>query len=53
MATTAGYIPAERIDALGAGANRLEVTVRSTRVALPRFAAHVFATIPPAEAARE
>jgi len=36
----------ERIAALGAGANRLEVIVTSNRVALPRFASHAFATIP-------
>lgn len=35
---------------LGTGANRLEVIVKSNRVALPRFASHAFATIPaPAE----
>ncbi|WP_435103720.1 ABC transporter substrate-binding protein [Arhodomonas sp. AD133] len=39
-------LPRDRIETLGAGANRLEVTVRSDRVALPRFATHVFATIP-------
>ena len=39
----------ERIEALGSGANRLEVTVRSKRVALPRFASHAFATLPGGE----
>jgi peptide/nickel transport system substrate-binding protein len=39
-------LPRDRIGALGAGANRLEVIVRSKRVALPRFASHVFATVP-------
>ncbi len=39
-------LPAEVITALGTGANRLEVIVRSERVALPRFASHVFATVP-------
>lgn len=39
-------VPAAVIAGLGAGANRLEVIVRSHRVALPRFASHVFATIP-------
>ncbi|RTR05884.1 ABC transporter substrate-binding protein [Halomonas nitroreducens] len=33
--------------ALGVGANRLEVAVTSHRVALPAFASHVFATVPP------
>lgn len=39
-------LPRERIAELGAGANRLEVTVKSNRVALPRFASHAFATVP-------
>jgi peptide/nickel transport system substrate-binding protein len=39
-------LPPERIEALGTGANRLEVTVKSNRVALPRFGSHAFATIP-------
>ena len=40
------HLPSDRITALGAGANRLEITVKSNRVALPRFASHAFATIP-------
>ncbi|MGM0783961.1 MAG: ABC transporter substrate-binding protein [Pseudomonadota bacterium] len=32
---------------LGVGANSLEVAVTSRRVALPAFASHVFATVPP------
>jgi len=39
-------IPPERIAALGTGANRLEITVKSNRVALPRFGSHAFATLP-------
>jgi len=39
-------IAREDIAALGSGANRLEVTVKSNRVALPRFASHAFATLP-------
>ena len=39
-------LPRERIAALGTGANRLEVTVKSNRVALPRFGSHAFATLP-------
>ena len=39
-------LPRERIESLGAGANRLEVIVTSNRVALPRFASHAFATVP-------
>jgi len=46
-------LPRERIEALGAGANRLEVIVRSNRVALPRFASHVFATVPADQEAAE
>ncbi|MFW5970091.1 MAG: ABC transporter substrate-binding protein [Halofilum sp. (in: g-proteobacteria)] len=42
-------IPREHIEALGSGANRLEVTVKSNRVALPRFGSHAFATLPPEE----
>ncbi|MDZ7748404.1 MAG: hypothetical protein U5K43_05825 [Halofilum sp. (in: g-proteobacteria)] len=45
-------LSAERIAALGAGANRLEVIVKSNQVALPRFASHAFATIPAAEEGR-
>ncbi|MEF8833748.1 MAG: ABC transporter substrate-binding protein, partial [Halofilum sp. (in: g-proteobacteria)] len=41
-------IPRRHIEALGSGANRLEVTVKSNRVALPRFGSHAFATLPPA-----
>lgn len=36
-----------RLAALGVGANSLEVAVTSRRVALPTFATHVFATVPP------
>ncbi|WP_163560044.1 ABC transporter substrate-binding protein [Halomonas sp. NO4] len=32
---------------LGTGANSLEIAVTSQRVALPTFASHVFATVPP------
>ncbi|PSQ91370.1 MAG: hypothetical protein BRD57_04605 [Proteobacteria bacterium SW_6_67_9] len=39
-------VSAERIEALEPGANRLEVTLKSNRVALPRFASHAFATVP-------
>jgi len=39
-------LDAGRIDGLAAGANRLEVTMKSNRVALPRFASHAFATVP-------
>ncbi len=39
-------IAREDIAALGNGANRLEVTVKSNRVALPRFGSHAFATLP-------
>lgn len=46
-------LPAQRVRELGAGANRLEIIVRSNRVALPRFSSHVFATIPAAEEATE
>ncbi len=35
-----------QIRALGTGANRLEITVKSNAVALPRFASHAFATLP-------
>ncbi|EPC03116.1 hypothetical protein L861_22665 [Litchfieldella anticariensis FP35 = DSM 16096] len=34
------------IEALGVGANSLELAVTSQRVALPSFASHVFATVP-------
>ncbi len=44
-------LDAEQVAALGSGANRLEVTVRSEWVALPRFASQVFATVPAREAA--
>ena len=39
-------IAREDISALGSGANRLEITVKSNQVALPRFASHAFATLP-------
>ena len=42
-------IAQKHIAALGSGANRLEVTVKSNRVALPRFGSHAFATLPPAD----
>jgi peptide/nickel transport system substrate-binding protein len=35
------------VAALGVGANSLELAVTSRRVALPAFASHVFATVPP------
>ncbi|MCC5811514.1 MAG: ABC transporter substrate-binding protein [Ectothiorhodospiraceae bacterium] len=37
---------AEELEQLGTGANSLEVAVTSSRVALPSFASHVFATVP-------
>ena len=40
-------LDAEQVDALGSGANSLEVVVTSSRVALPSFASHAFATVPP------
>lgn len=46
-------IPRERIAGLGTGANRLEITVKSSRVALPRFASHAFATLPAVSEAAE
>lgn len=39
-------LPRETLEALGTGANSLEVAVTSTRVALPAFASHGFATVP-------
>lgn len=39
-------VPRASIAELGAGANRLEVIVKSNRVALPRFASQAFATVP-------
>ena len=39
-------LPDQQIRTLGTGANRLEVTVKSSAVALPRFASHAFATLP-------
>lgn len=39
-------LDAEAVRALGSGASRLEVAVRAEGVALPRFASHVFATLP-------
>jgi peptide/nickel transport system substrate-binding protein len=42
-------IASDDIADLGKGANRLEVTVKSNRVALPRFGSHAFATLPPPE----
>lgn len=43
----------EEIAGLGTGANSLEVAVTSRRVALPTFASHAFATVPPGTAALE
>ncbi|SDI80508.1 peptide/nickel transport system substrate-binding protein [Billgrantia gudaonensis] len=40
-------IPRPVLASLGVGANSLEVAVISRRVALPAFASHVFATVPP------
>jgi peptide/nickel transport system substrate-binding protein len=40
-------LTAEQLSALGTGANSLEVAVTSRRVALPAFASHAFATVPP------
>ncbi|WP_043516463.1 ABC transporter substrate-binding protein [Halomonas sp. BC04] len=37
----------ETLATLGVGANSLELAVTSRRVALPAFASHVFATVPP------
>lgn len=42
-----------QLDALGTGANSLEVAVTSTDVALPTFASHAFATVPPGTKALE
>jgi len=39
-------LDADAVSALGSGASRLEVAVRAEDVALPRFASHVFATLP-------
>lgn len=44
-------LTAEQLARLGSGANSLEVAVISRRVALPAFATHAFATLPPARAA--
>ncbi len=40
-------LSAETLATLGVGANSLELAVTSRRVALPAFASHVFATVPP------
>ncbi|WP_163576490.1 ABC transporter substrate-binding protein [Halomonas faecis] len=40
-------LPRPALASLGIGANSLEVAVTSRRVALPAFASHVFATVPP------
>lgn len=42
-------LDAETLAGLGSGANSLELAVTSRRVALPAFASHVFATVPPDE----
>lgn len=42
-------LEAEVLAGLGSGANSLELAVTSHRVALPAFASHVFATVPPGE----
>jgi peptide/nickel transport system substrate-binding protein len=39
-------LSASTLDALGDGANSLELAVTSSRVALPAFASHAFATVP-------
>ncbi|TVP59905.1 MAG: ABC transporter substrate-binding protein [Halomonadaceae bacterium] len=39
-------LSSEQIRSLGTGANSLELAVTSTRVALPAFASHAFATVP-------
>ena len=43
-------LTAEQLAALGIGANSMEVAVTSRRVALPAFASHAFATVPPGSA---
>lgn len=43
----------DALAALGTGANSLELAVTSTRVALPAFASHVFATVPSTQAAHD
>ncbi|ABM61850.1 ABC transporter substrate-binding protein [Halorhodospira halophila] len=43
-------VPAEELEALGTGANSLELAVTSQSVALPAFATHAFATLPAGEA---
>lgn len=43
-------VSAEELQGLGSGANSLEVAVSSRRVAMPIFATHVFATVPPRRA---
>ncbi|WP_416140406.1 ABC transporter substrate-binding protein [Halomonas sp. HK25] len=45
-------LDAETLAGLGSGANSLELAVTSRRVALPAFASHVFATVPPGEEVR-
>jgi peptide/nickel transport system substrate-binding protein len=40
----------EQLARLGTGANSMEVAVTSRRVALPAFASHAFATVPPGTA---
>ena len=40
------HLPAATLEALGTGANSLEVVVTTVNVALPAFATHAFATVP-------
>ncbi len=40
-------LSADEVAELGTGANSLEVAVTSSQVALPAFASHAFATVPP------
>ncbi|MDF1615386.1 ABC transporter substrate-binding protein [Desulfurivibrio alkaliphilus] len=40
-------LPAATLQELGAGANSLEIAVTTANVALPGFATHAFATVPP------
>jgi peptide/nickel transport system substrate-binding protein len=43
-------LSAQQLAPLGTGANSMEVAVTSRRVALPAFATHAFATVPPGTA---
>ena len=46
-------LSADEVAELGTGANSLEVAVTSSQVALPAFASHAFATVPPGTATLE